>query len=138
MNLFEKLTTNAMNKKNVRLDDWESVKIRSQSVEHETYLNYCTVTEGSMSCWFNDKAEDSNALESRLHASDVLFEVYKTAALQDQQPPHQKKKFRLLWRYWITNLGRTTLIERTKEICTKILNQPHAPYAEFCREDLGY
>ena len=78
------------------LKGWCSVAVKSRGFPEELYSNFFCPAQGSIFCAFNDKTNDYNDPEDRLHWSEIVFQIYEMEAARALQP---LKFLRTVWRF---------------------------------------
>ena len=102
---------NAFEAENIDLEGWLSVVVKSRGFPEELYFNLFCPAQGSIFCPFNDKNNDHNDSEDRLHWSEIVCQIYEMEAVRALQP---FKSLRTVWRFWIVNSDTVTILREAQ------------------------
>ena len=117
---------NALETEDIDLEGWCSVAVKSRGFPEELYSNFFCPAQGSIFCAFNDKTNDYNDPEDRLHWSEIVFQIYEMEAARALQP---LKFLRTVWRSCIVNPDTDTILGQAKSFGNPM--DEGLPYTEY-------
>lgn len=117
---------NAFETENIDCEGWWSVAVKSRGSPEKLYDKFFCPAQGSIFCPFNDKTNDLNDPENRLHWSEIVFQIYEMEAARALQP---LRLLRTVWRWWIVNPDTVTILGEAKSFGNPI--DEGLPYIEY-------